>query len=192
MFDFLTSFTGFEKILFYIAVPFSALTVIQLVLQFVGGGHEMSTLHTDMTAPDLSHGDVPGFSVFTLSSMFYFLTLFGWAGLAASRAGASIGLTLIVALVAGVLTALLIGYIFFSLNKLAESGNVKLANALGMTCSVYLPIPAKRSGTGLVQGIIQGATIEASAMTDGDAIKTGRSVKIVQMLDGNMVLVEGT
>lgn len=190
MLDFISTLTGFEQILFYIAVPFSLLTGIQLVLQFIGGGHDLDAVAADLVSPDIGHAHLPDFAVFTLSNFIYFLTLFGWAGIAASKAGASLALSLTIATLAGVLTTLLIAYIFSVLNRLTESGNIKIANAVGALGVVYLPIPPKRGGSGIVQVTIQGATVEVNAMTDGAELKTGQSVQVQAMLDGNTLLVD--
>ena len=188
-----STLTGFERILLYIAVPFSILTVIQLVIQFVVGGHDVSASGADIavgggadTDTGVSHH---GFSIFTIGNLTYFLTMFGWAGLAASKSGAGVGFSLTIATAAGLLTTVIVAYIFFSLNRLTETGNVQLANAAGSSGTVYLHIPAKRSGTGLIQLTVQGQTVEMNALTDGDALKTGTPVKVEKVLDGDVALV---
>lgn len=192
MSEILASLSGFEKILFYIAVPFTLLTIIQLILEIIGlGGHHADAGMGDTTGGvDVTADHMPSFNVFTVRNVIYFLTMFGWTGLAASKAGAPVWLTTIIAIIAGTFTSFIIGYIFYLLSKLTESGNIKLANAVGSFGSVYLPIPARRVGSGIIQITVQGMTIEVKAITDGDDnLKTGTPIKVMNVIDDTTVLV---
>ena len=63
-------------------------------------------------------------------------------------------------------------------------------SAVGCQGKCYLRIPGERAGEGKVQITIQGAVREYNAVTDGDAIKTGSPIRVVETIDANTLLVE--
>ncbi|MFH0765177.1 MAG: hypothetical protein V2A61_02020 [Calditrichota bacterium] len=191
MSELLASLSGFERVLLYIAIPFTLLTLIQMIMEIIGlSSHEVHHIDGDMTLGDVDHPSLAGYNFFTVRNFVYFLTMFGWVSLAVSRAGLSVGPSIIVGIIAGLLTTVLIAYIFLTLTRLNESGNIQLSNAVGKMASVYLRIPAERKGAGIIQLSVQGATIEINALTDGPELKTGDVVTVVQMLDPSVVLVK--
>jgi len=183
--------SGFERVLLYIAVPFTLLTIIQMIMEIVGlSSHDGHHADGNLTLSDVDHPSLAGYNFFTVRNLVYFLTMFGWVSLAVSRAGLSVGPSIIIGIIAGSFTTVLTAYIFLTLTRLNESGNIQLANAVGKTGSVYLRIPADRKGIGIIQLAVQGATIELNALTDGPELKTGQVVKVVQMLDLSLALVK--
>lgn len=188
MLEWWAALTAAEKVFVAIATPFSILTLIQLVMELAGGGGETDIGGFDFDAAD-SFGD--HFHFFSVRSMIYFLTMFGWTGLACSKVGIPIFITIPIALISGAGTSLFIGWLFYMFNKMTESGNVKMQNAVGKIGSVYLTIPEKRSGMGVIQVNVQGATQELNAMTDGEKIPTGKQIQIVELMSNNTALVTG-
>ena len=90
-----------------------------------------------------------------------------------------------VALVAAVM------YLFKWLAGMQQSGTIDLyKSAVGCSGSAYLSIPGERHGEGKVQITINGAVREYNAVTDGDTIKTGTPVKVVEVIDNQTLLVE--
>ena len=75
--------------------------------------------------------------------------------------------------------------------KLTHDGSFKMSEAIGVTGSVYLRIPASGSGRGKVQFSVKGSVHEIDAITD-DALEipTGTVVKIVEVFEGELVKVE--
>ena len=67
---------------------------------------------------------------------------------------------------------------------------LKIGNALGRQGSVYLRIPAQGEGRGKITIEIQGRSVELAAVTDGDAIKTGAIVQVVEVLGDETVKVQ--
>lgn len=185
--------SGFEKIFWFIAVPFSVLTLIQLILQLIGMvDFDVNTdLDGHVDAGHLGgHHSFSASGIFSVRTLIIFLTVFGWMGIACSRAGIPKFFTVLLALMVGLLAMVLVAWIFYSLYKLSESGTMNLENTIGLSGSVYLTIPAKRSGKGKVQLVVQGATQEIDAITyDQEDYKTGMNVTVIEKIDDNTVLV---
>ena len=71
-----------------------------------------------------------------------------------------------------------------------QSGNINLyKSAVGCHGTVYLRIPAKRSGEGKVQISINGSIREYNAVTDDSELPTGTPVQVVEVLDPRTVVV---
>ncbi len=74
--------------------------------------------------------------------------------------------------------------------KLQSSGNLDMRNALGKTATVYIPIPANRSGKGKVTLIVQERFVEMEAVTDFDKpLKTGTEVVGISISNQNVICV---
>jgi len=87
---------------------------------------------------------------------------------------------------------LLIGLIFYAVKNLQSSGNINYANAIGLTASVYIPIPPRRAGTGKVMVTIQERLTEAEAVTDEETkLPTGEEVKVIGKI-GTTLIVKKT
>ncbi len=184
-----------ERIFVAIAFPFTVLTILSLILELIGASSHSGSHDTDASQisgfafEDGSVGFLDHFSFFSVRNLVYFLMMFGWTGLTCSKNGLATWLTILLGILAGLLTTIIIGWIFYLLSRLTESGNIQMKNAAGKTATVYLPIPANRNGTGIVQVVMQGVTQEIHAVTDGDMLSTGASVRITELLDGNIALV---
>jgi len=187
------------RIYWSIAILTSIVFVIQMVLTLIGIGD------TDADA-DFGGMDVDGdFSVdgngdtldtggavqlFTVRNVINFLLGLGWGGVCFWN---SISNHLILALV-----ALLVGCVFVAafiimfrqVLKLEKSGNFNIKECVGMTCSVYLRIPAQRGGQGKVQLSYHGSVLEINALTDGEFIPSGAKVRVLQVIDSDTLLVE--
>jgi hypothetical protein len=182
------AFTGVERFFLTVAIPFSLLTLIQLIMELIGMGGDHGH-----DSGGLDGGDVGGFydhlHFFSVRNMIYFLTMFGWVGLACTKGGFPVILVVPFGIIAGLVTTVIIAWIFYALSKFTESGNVQLSNALGKVGNVYLPIPAKRTGKGAVQVAVQGILQELDAITDGDNLSSGTSIQVVDVLNNNTVVV---
>jgi hypothetical protein len=137
----------FEKIFWAITIPASIAFLIQLVSTFLGGDIE-ADLEVD-TEIETDHG--AGVQFFTIKNLIAFFTIFGWTGIACLDAGVSKGLTVFIALIAGLVMMAIMATIFYYANKLTESGSLNLKNALGAEGEVYLTIPANKGGYGKIQ-----------------------------------------
>jgi hypothetical protein len=188
MTDWWTGLTALEKIFAAFAVPFSLLTLLQLLIELLGigsdhGGHGVFAMDHDMG------GFFDHFTFFSVRNLIYFLMMFGWTGLACSKAGLPTFWSVFIAILAGLATTLIIGFLFFTFLKLNESGNIRIESALGQVGTVYISIPGGRHGTGVVQLVMQGVTQEMNAMTNGEKLHAGAAVKVLEVVEGNILLV---
>ena len=74
--------------------------------------------------------------------------------------------------------------------KLQEDNTFKIENTIGKTGSVYITIPAKKTGKGKVQLSINGSYHELDAVTEQQtSISTGENVKVL-LVENNTLIVE--
>ncbi len=170
------------------AISGSLAALIQMILLLLGIGD--SDLDVDVDADVDADIDVGfDFPIFTIKSFIGFIGGFGWGGLIGYYRGFSGTWQVVLAFAIGIVFALLVSTMLYLLSKLKSSGNLNLNNAIGKIGDVYLQIPAKGEGTGIVNVIVQDSLRELKAMSEGDAIPTGEKVKIVK-LAGNTLVVE--
>lgn len=190
--DFLSNVDGFEKVFWYIAIPFSIFFVLQSLLTVfgvAGGGAETPDFDGDLDV-DGDGDSGAGFQILSLKNFIIFFTVFGWTGIVAYTNGASQGMTVFWASLVGILMMVIFASITYFTYKLAESGTFKLSDAKGKMGEVYIPIKAKRGGLGKVQVNIQDSKRELQAMTDDDSdITTGALVTVVDIINNQILLV---
>ena len=99
---------------------------------------------------------------------------------------------MIISVVAGIILVAAVMYMFKWLSKMQQSGNIDVfKSAVGCYGKVYLTIPAARKSKGKVQITINESVREYDAVTDSeDDIKTGTSIKVVEVLDASTLVVE--
>ncbi len=195
--------TSIEKVLWLIAIPFSVIFIIQVVISFtgIGGGAtdpgaDIPDILSDIssTGHDISHSNEdsgPGFSFFTIRNFIAFFTVFSWSGLALNNAGTSMILTIILAVLIGVVAMIIISSLFYFTSKMADSGNVLVKNAIGATGKVYLPIKANKGNVGKVMVTFQGSIREMEAVTLQDKdLSTNMVIKVTGLADENILIVE--
>lgn len=178
---------SFEKILWAIALLFSALFLIQTVLSFLGGDAGDADGNADLS---VSEDPGTGHQFFTIKNLIAFFTIFGWTGLACVKGGMSQAMSIGMAVLAGSVVVLIMAFLFRSMNKLRQSGTLQMKNAVGLTAETYLIIPARRSGYGKVHIRVQGSLHELQAITDDATdIPTGKLVKVTGTLNDSLLLV---
>ncbi len=189
MLDFLSEMPVLEQTYWIIALIGSAIFAVIFLLTFIGGDTDVD-MEADGTDFDADDGGV-GFQFFTFKNIVAFFTIFGWSGLSCLDGGLSTGLTLVISTISGLIMMVLTTLLFFWINKLAESGTLKMKNAIGAIGEVYLPIGANRSKMGKVQIKVQGSLRELEALTDNDEeLKTGTVVKVLEIISAELLLVE--
>jgi membrane protein implicated in regulation of membrane protease activity len=184
--DWWQALTTLQQVYWGLAVPFTLIFILQLILTLIGGDSGDS-LHTDAEI-DTDTG-IP-FQFLTLKNMVAFFSIFAWTGIACLDGGMSEGWSLLLASVSGVIMMLIMTSIFYFLAKANESGTLKIANAKGKLAEVYLTIESKRNSVGQVQVKVQGALRTLDAITDDEIdIKTGKVVRVSDVIDNNLLLV---
>ena len=181
------------KLLWGVTLTATLVFVIQTVMTFLGadtGGDFDVDVDTSMDGSDLSNID-GGANLYTFRNFVNFFLGFGWTAIILQPSVKSTALLVIIAVLVGLALVALVMYMFKWLNSMQQSGNINVFQAaVGCQGKCYLRIPGERTGAGKVQITIQGAVREYDAVTDGDEIKTGASVKVVEAIDGNTLLVE--
>lgn len=180
----------FERILWVIAILFSGFFLFQTIFSMFSGGDVEA--HEAIGNSDGAIGDDDGIGhqFFTIKNMVAFFTMFAWVGIAAYNSGLSKGISVLLALGAGLTMVFLMVILLKNVGKLKYSGTMQIKNALGQVGNVYLFIPAQRRGKGKVHVRVQGSLHELDAITDDAVdIATGSIVKVTGIIDGGLLLV---
>jgi membrane protein implicated in regulation of membrane protease activity len=159
-----------EKIYFWIAVVGTVLLVVQIILMICSfGGGADADADADFGgdgAFDAPDGDL-GISLFTVKGITAFLAIGGWVGLLVLQIKSNlIWLSIILALLAGVLSMFLVALALKGIAKLQCSGNLEKERLIGKEATVYVSIAPNRSGRGKIVMTAQGAYTELDAVTD--------------------------
>jgi membrane protein implicated in regulation of membrane protease activity len=190
------SINSFEQVFWYIAVPFSVILVIQMILTFSGisgGSSDIgSGVHDGNISSEHHSGDLgQSFQFFTLRNFIAFFTIFGWSGITCINLGLSNILTVIISVVSGFIAMIIISLLFYFITKLAESGNSDIKDAIGKTGKVYIPIKANSTNTGKIQISYGGSLREVNAITKGsEDLTTGTLVKVMDNIGETTLIVE--
>lgn len=173
----------FLKIMWGIALVTSIIFIIQMIMTFVGMDADGDI------GSDGNEGGAP-FQLFTFRNLINFFLGFSWTGIAFYPSIESKVWLALLATFAGLLLVALVLLLFYALSRAVQSGNIDIRHATGLTAIVYFPIAAGRAHAGKVQVNIRQAIREYDAMTDGAEIATGRLVRILEVIEGNILLVE--
>ena len=182
------------KLLWGVTLTATLIFIIQTVMTFLGADADSTDfdmdVDTSMDGSDLSNID-SGANLYTFRNFVNFFLGFGWTAIILQPSVKSTAVLVIIAVLVGIALVALVMYMFKWLYSMQQSGNINVyKSAVGCQGKCYLRIPGERAGEGKVQITIQGAVREYNAVTDGDDIKTGASVKVLEAIDGNTLLVE--
>ena len=182
------------KLLWGVTLTATLIFIIQTVMTFLGADADSTDfdmdVDTSMDGSDLSNID-SGANLYTFRNFVNFFLGFGWTAIILQPSVKSTAVLVIISVLVGIALVALVMYMFKWLYSMQQSGNINVYKAaVGCQGKCYLRIPGERAGEGKVQITIQGAVREYNAVTDGDEIKTGASVKVVEAIDGNTLLVE--
>ena len=140
---------------------------------------------------DLGHPEAPWFyEVLSLRTLSAAVTFFGLAGKTSLAYAQPPMQAFVIATLAGLVAMYLVYWLFKQVYKLQQSGNENIRNALGLTATVYVPIPAKRAGAGKVTFRLQNRLVEYQAVTEEEErLKTGEKVVVVALVNSDTVRV---
>jgi len=176
-----------HQVFWFIAIIFSVLFFIQFILLLIGFDSDSGDgFDADGDTGSFEHE----FSALSIRSIIAFFTFFGWTGVLAMGNQLSVWLAVILASVAGLSAMFIVAYLIYKFAQLEQSGTLNLYHALDQPGQVYLTIPAHRDGKGKIHLMIDGKVREMDAVTDGDILKTGLPVKVVEILEDNILKVE--
>ena len=181
------------KILWGITLTASLIFIIQSVMTFLGADADTDfdvDVDTSMDGADLSNIE-GGSNLYTFRNFVNFFLGFGWTAILLEGQVKSTALLIVISALVGVGLVAAVMYLFKWLSTMQQSGNINVYKAaVGCQGKCYLTIPAERASEGKVQITIQRAVREYNAVTDGDAIKTGTPIKVVEAINANTLLVE--
>ena len=182
------------KLLWGVTLTATLIFIIHTVMTFLGADADSTDfdmdVDTSLDGSDLSNID-SGANLYTFRNFVNFFLGFGWTAIILQPSVKSTAVLVIIAVLVGIALVALVMYMFKWLYSMQQSGNINVfKSAVGCQGKCYLRIPGERGGEGKVQITIQGAVREYNAVTDGDEIKTGTSVKVLEAIDGNTLLVE--
>lgn len=185
--DFFDLMSPLLRTFWYIAIPTSIIFIIQTIMTFTGAD---ATDGVDADFDSNLHGTDAPFQLFSLRNLINFLLGFSWGGISFFNSISSPALLIGVALATGLLFLFLFFIIIKQVQKLAEDNSFKLTSTINKSAEVYLTIPGHKSGKGKVMISVNGAFHELQAMTEADAIPTGAVVKVVKIINEDILIVE--
>lgn len=195
MVEWWNSLSAMMKVLWAITLSASLIFVIQSVMTFLGAGDSSdfdvdTDVSGDVDVPDTDvHGTGQG--LLTFRNFVNFLLGFGWSAILLRESIGSTPLLIVVSVIVGVILVTLVMLLFKWLSGMQEAGNINVfKSAVGCEGKVYLAIPGERSGSGKVQITINDAVREYEAVTDGPALATGTTVRVVEVISADTMLVE--
>lgn len=220
MIEWWSSLNILMKVLWGITLAASLIFVIQSILTFIGAdgdfnadfdtggdfdasgglgaGDASGAGDFGSTGGDISgnvSGDASGahsgMGLLTFRNLVNFLLGFGWTAVLLRGQIASNAVLFTLATVIGVGLVTVVMLLFKWISGMQQSGNINVyALAEGCQGKVYLTIPGGRQGEGKVQITINNSIREYNAVTDGETLKTGTDIWVVEVVNESTLLVE--
>lgn len=188
--EWFSALDGFSQFFWVIALTGSLIFVFVIISTFAGmdGGDDFDGVDSEMD------GDVGiGFQFITFKNLVGFFTIFGWIGIACINSGFSKPLSVIIALLCGLLMMTIMAAMFYGMRKLSDSGTLNYKNAIGAIGEVYLTIGGNRSRMGKVSVRVQGTLRELEALSDSlSELKSGSIIQVVDVTSNGILIVEQT
>lgn len=187
--DWWSALSQLEQVYWVIALISGILFIVVLIGTFIGG----TEVDMDGVDADIEADGGIGFQFLTFKNMVGFFTVFSWTGIACIRSGYSSSATLVFSIVAGLIMMVIMAWLFMFMARQAESGTLKIANAIGKVGEVYITIGKERSTIGKIQIKVQGSLRELEALTDEpEDLVQGNVVSVLEVISGELLLVEKT
>lgn len=185
--DFLAEMEPSFRALWYIALPTSLIFLLQTILTFIGSDSG-DGINADFDG-NLEGAEAP-FQLFTLRNLINFLLGFSWTAITFYHSIDSYLLLLLISSAVGLGFVWLFFFIIKQIVKLGENNTFKLEDALHKSGTVYLSIPAHKTGAGKISISVKGSQKELSAISLSERIETGASIRVVGIEGGNLLIVE--
>lgn len=180
-----------EQVFWVVTIPATVVFLILLALTIFGGDADTGVDVDSDVDSGLADGDSIPFQFISLKNIVAFFAVFGWSGIGFVNAGLAPWLVILLAVVCGLMMMLLMATLFYLMSRLAESGTLKMKNAVGKLGEVYLVIPANRGGMGKVQLNVQGSLRTLDAITDDmENIPTSSIIQVIDVIDEQILLVK--
>ena len=187
----LINFREFSDITVYFAMALfgTLLFLLKLILTFFAGIDGDADFDADMDGGLEAHaGD---FSLFSMLSIVSFLMGAGWMGLACRMEWDMGGVaSFFAALGFGTFLMTMSSVALFQMRRMDSAGGYDPRNAIGKIAKVYLRIPAKGGGQGQIQIDLDGNQKVLPAVSSSVAIDSFQAVKVLDILEGETLIVE--
>jgi len=198
----------FEKFFWMIAIPATTFMLLQTIMTILGvGGDELDAdidvdtevdfdfdTEIDMDSDvevDVESDFTFAWHIFSLRNLIAFLTFFGWTGIVLTPLFEYQFVVVILSVIAGIVAMMVSIGLFYFMQRMTNDGSIKPSHTIGRTGHVYIPIPKEKSGLGKIILVMSGASKELDAMTnDSETIKTNTPVKVVGLIEKNILLVK--
>lgn len=212
MFEWWNSLSTFAQVLSCIAIPSTLVLLIQTILMLIGIGSDnadvgdvdgdVGDIDTDIADSDGVFGEdvlevdsdptgLDGLRIFSVRGIIAFFVVFGWVGVALDEAGLKIPLNLVISALCGIIVMFLVALLMRWVWRLQSDGTIDKRNAIGVSGSVYLTVPANREGVGKVNLTVQGSFVECEAVTDeAEPISTGKEIVVIGLSGQNTLVVK--
>lgn len=185
--EFLQNLDPLLRVFWFVAIPTSLIFIIQTIITFMGVDAS-DGIDADFDG-DLTGAEAP-FQIFSLRNLINFLLGFSWAGISFFESISNKSLLILLAFLVGIVFLFAFFLIIKQIQKLAEDNSFKMISTLNKTAEVYLPIPAQKQGKGKILISINGSVHELDAMTEGEKIPSGTTVKVTKIINEDVLLVE--
>ena len=192
------------SVYWFCAILGSTLVLLQFCATLFGlGGGDLDAdgvpdaldldVETDGGGEAASDGDasgVPFLKALSIRTATAGAAFFGLGGLTGEALSLGRAATAGLAIVAGIAAIYGVYFLFRTLSRFGEDGSIRESTAVGATGTVYLRIPAKRSGRGKVVVSQQGRSMEYAAETDDEnELATGTPIVVVKLIAPSTALV---
>ena len=104
-----------EKVYWIIAIPFTLIFLIMMVMTLIGGDVDSADMDVDMEMDTDTGID---FQYLSVKNLVGFFTIFGWTGVASLASGKGMAFTVIVSVLAGLLMMTIMSTIVYLMGKL--------------------------------------------------------------------------
>jgi len=188
--EWFSALDGFSQFFWIIALVGSLIFLFVIITTFAGmdGGDDLDGIDSEI---DADAGI--GFQFITFKNLVGFFTIFGWIGIACINSGLSKPLSVIIALVSGLVMMTIMAAMFYGMRKLSDSGTLNYKNAIGAIGEVYLTIGGNRSRMGKVSVRVQGTLRELEALTDSlSELKSGTIIQVIDVTSNGILIVQET
>ncbi|WP_208864169.1 hypothetical protein [Gaetbulibacter sp. S0825] len=188
--EWFSALDGFSQFFWVIALVGSLIFVFVIITTFMGmdGGDDF-----DGGGSEIDGDAGIGFQFITFKNLVGFFTIFGWIGIACINSGFSKPLSVIIALVCGLIMMTIMAAMFYGMQKLSDSGTLNYKNAIGAIGEVYLTIGGNRTKMGKVSVRVQGTLRELEALSDSlSELKSGTIIQVVDVTSNGILIVQET
>ncbi len=181
--------TVIQQVAWGIALTTSLIFIIQMIMTFIGMDSN-TDFSMDMGDPSSAEMASTPFQLFTFRNFINFFLGLSWSYIVFYELIDNGFWLILISSLVGLFLVAGVMLIFYGMSKMSESGNIQPQQTIGLTAHVYIPIPAHKEGIGKIQLSVQNSVREYDAMTEGESLKTGNIVKIKEIVEGSVLLVE--